>query len=92
MAVLTGNFQGPPCVAASLALALHVFPLPRGARFVFAAALGLNVSLLALSSWTSLLGLVTARVGRARPGHLPRGSVKPSLPGAKERIVRQTVR
>ena len=55
------------CTGAGLFLALRAMPLPGGARLLFAAAVSLNVGLLALSSWSSVLGLALL----ARPDRKP---------------------
>jgi hypothetical protein len=47
------------CTAACLTLALHALPLTGGARLVFAVAVAVNVWLLALASWSSILGSVS---------------------------------
>ena len=70
-------FLGPVAflTLAALALALRAMPLSGGPRVLYAAAVALNVGLLALSSWSAVLGaLVTAwaRFGRvAGPVLLP---------------------
>ena len=44
------------CTAVALTLALRALPLAGSPRLVFAAAFALNIGLLALSSWSSVLG------------------------------------
>jgi hypothetical protein len=62
-------FLGPVAVLTSVALAvaLRVMPLAGGARLIFAVAIAINVGLLALSSWSTILGaavLIQHRAGR----------------------------
>jgi hypothetical protein len=54
------------CTLAALFLALRALPLAGGARLIFAAAVALNVGLLALSSWSSVLG-AAAGIRAKRP-------------------------
>ncbi len=54
------------CTVAALTLALRAMPLTGGARIVYAIAVAVNVGLLALSSWSGILGALAAlwqRVG-----------------------------
>ena len=62
-------FLGPVAflTLAALALALRAMPLTGGARLVYGAAVALNVGLLALSSWSVVLGALVALWQRA--GH-----------------------
>ena len=66
-------FLGPVAIftLAALALALHAMPLAGPARVIYAGAVALNVGLLALSSWSTILGTAVTlwqRTGRAVAG------------------------
>jgi hypothetical protein len=63
------GFLGPVAVLtlAALVVALRAMPLTGGARLIFATAIAINVALLALSSWSAVLG-AAAKV-RRRAGH-----------------------
>ena len=58
------------CTGVALVLALRALPLAGWARVLFAAAVALNVALVALSSWGSILGITAMRRNRgvAPPG------------------------
>ena len=61
------------CTAAALLLALRAMPLAGGAAVLYAAAVAFNVGLLALSSWSGILGAAVAlweRSGRHAGGPL----------------------
>jgi hypothetical protein len=62
------GFLGPVAVltVAALAVALRALPLAGGARLIFGIAIAINVGLLALSSWSTVLG-AAARI-RHRAG------------------------
>ncbi len=53
------------CTAAALVLALRAMPLTGGARITYAAAVAINVGLLALSSWSGILGALVTLWQRA---------------------------
>ena len=53
------------CTVAALVLALHAMPLAGGARLLYAAAVAFNVGLLALASWSGILGALVALWERA---------------------------
>ncbi len=66
-------FLGPVAflTLAALALALRAMPLTGGARLLYAGAVAVNVGLLALSSWSAVLGALVAlwqRAGRRVAG------------------------
>ena len=71
------------CTAAALALALHATPGAGG--MAYAAAIALNVGLLALSSWSGILGAMVAlweRTGRSAGGPLllpPTGQARTAI-------------
>ncbi len=91
-------FLGPVVLltAAALALALRAMPLSGGARVLYAAAVAVNVGLLALSSWSAVLGALVAlwqRAGRSVAGPLlqpPTGRARTAvlLPVYEEDAVR----
>jgi membrane glycosyltransferase len=59
------------CTVTALMLALHAMPLAGGARVIYALAVALNVGLLALSSWSGILGMAVSlwqRTGRGAGG------------------------
>ena len=62
-------FLGPVAffTLAALALALRAMPLAGGARVIYAVAVALNVGLLALSSWSAVLGAFVALWARFGP-------------------------
>ena len=62
-------FLGPVVflTLAALALALRAMPLAGGARVIYAVAVALNVGLLALSSWSAVLGALVTVWGRFAP-------------------------
>jgi hypothetical protein len=52
------------CTVTCLMLALHALPLVGAARLVFAIAVAVNVWLLALASWSSILGTASEMLRR----------------------------
>ncbi len=53
------------CTAAAMVLALRALPLTGGARITYAVAVAINVGLLALSSWSGILGALVTLWQRA---------------------------
>lgn len=56
------------CTGGALVLAMRALPLAGTARMVFAVAVAVNVGLLALASWSSVLGFAASK---RQPGHGP---------------------
>ena len=79
------------CTAAALTLALRALPLSGSPRLVFAAAFALDIGLLALSSWSSVLA-VAQRLRADRASGKPYFGNRSKRAGADHRLTDRTIR